>query len=109
MNWPKITGYVGVTVISISVLAEYCASIVPEPHIHAEAADVLRWAQYIGAYLVVVTGIYFIRVLKKPKEFWASILMAALSLLPLFGFLIIIGYFFWAFAKLDNEDGGLPF
>ncbi|HMM21773.1 MAG TPA: hypothetical protein PKA10_13730 [Selenomonadales bacterium] len=109
MNWPKITGYVGVTIISISFLARYCALIIPEPHAHAEIRDVLRWSQYISAYSVLVMGVYLARVLARPAELLLSVLAAAFSLIPVFGFFITVIYLFWAFAKLDREDNGLPF
>lgn len=109
MNWPKITGYVGATVIAISVLAQFCARIIPEPQTDAVVEDVTRWARYIGAYATIVIGIYLARVFNKHLYILISIPIAILSFVPLLGFYADLVFLFWAFAKLDQKEGGLPF
>lgn len=108
MNWPKITGYVALTSISISMVAHIASRIIPEYHLPAQMDDLIRWSGYLWAYAAVAMGIFLMnRTGRLTEVVWGG-LASLLCLVLKFGMFFAILYFFRAYAKLDRMDTGLP-
>jgi uncharacterized membrane protein YeiH len=108
MDWPKITGYVGLTSLMIAIIAQVAARILPEDRLTEHIRDVLRWAGYLWAYACACMGIYLAKLTRRLRELvWAGS-AAGLCLFCQSGFLVALIYFFWAYAKLDRIGKGLP-
>lgn len=111
MDWPKITGYVGVTSSAISIIAQISSAIIPEQGLDNQVRDTLRWSNFLWSYAIVTMALYITRTSHKPIYVWIGIAIAlfCLSLRSEFGIGIGLIYFFWAYAKLDQRSGNLPF
>ncbi|MCX7780483.1 MAG: hypothetical protein N2491_06150 [Negativicutes bacterium] len=109
MNWPKIIGYVGITSIAVSIVAQFAAKIVPEANTEAQIQDMLRWAGYLWAYAAFIMGIVLLKATRRFSEIVWSLLVSALCLVTPLSFLAAIAYFVRAYAILDGTDWKLPF
>jgi hypothetical protein len=109
MNWPKVTGYVGVTSAVISILSQAASRIIPEDQFATQLQDIIRWATYLWAYACIVMGLYLKKVTHRPLELVWGGLTAGICLLNPSGLIVALLYFFRAYAKLDRIDNQLPF
>lgn len=108
MDWPKITGYVGLTSVILAFLAQFAAKIIPEEETAAYIMDVLRWSGYLWAYASCCMGVFLLKLTRRPLELLWSAVSAGIALYYPVGFLFSLLYFFRAFAKIDHIDKGLP-
>ncbi|KYZ75010.1 hypothetical protein AXX12_15645 [Anaerosporomusa subterranea] len=111
MNWPKITGYVGVTSSVISIVSQVASTIVPEQGYHNQIYDMLRWSSFLWAYAIFTMAVYLSKTLERPIHvvFGLATALLCLSLRAEWGYGVGIAYSFWAYAKLDQKPGNLPF
>lgn len=112
MDWPKITGYVGVTSSAISIVSQIAADIVPEDGTSAQLRDTLRWSKYLTAYVIFIISVYLTKLSHKSFPLYIGSLTAllCLSLRSEMGIGVGLIYFFWAYAKLDKlGPDKLPF
>ncbi|MDU4960534.1 MAG: hypothetical protein E6X17_07710 [Sporomusaceae bacterium] len=110
MNWPKITGYVGITSCMISVVSQIASSIIPEHGYQNQIQDMLRWSSFLWAYTIFTMAVYLAKYAQKPSYivFGLATALLCLSVRAEAGYSLGIGYSFWAYAKLD-QNPGLPF
>ena len=101
INKWKIFGYTVITWFSLSVLASLLLDIrvmAGEPYVTIVDAQGVVWG-----WASLIMGIYLTVKLKKGDELiWGAILVFVCTL-PVIGFLIGIGYFVRAYAKLEKE------
>lgn len=111
MNWPKITGYVGVTSSAISMISQISSTIIPEHGFQEQLRDMLRWSAFFWSYAIFTMALYLGKTSQRSIHVWVGIATAllCLSIRSEFGYGIGIIYFFWAYAKLDQRPGHLPF
>jgi hypothetical protein len=111
MNWPKITGYVGVTSSAISIVSQVASTIIPEQGYPDQIRDMLRWSKFVWAYSIFAMAVYLSKTSEKPIYvlFGLATALLCLSLRTELGYGVGIAYSFWAYAKLDQKPGNLPF
>lgn len=109
MNWRKVIGLVGVTCIALSSLAQVIAGIVPDYRNVEKYQEIIRWMSYLWAYASVIMGKYLMDKTYCVMELVWGIVAAFACLIPVFGMLGGMIYFFLVFAKLDKMKNGLPF
>ena len=111
MNWPKVAGYVGVTSSAVSIVSQLAATIIPEQDFHERLSDILRWSSYFWSYAIIAMSAYLCKISLKPIHIVIGVILALTCLFiraeVVYGIGIV--YFFWAYAKLDQNPENLPY
>lgn len=109
MDWQKVTGYVGLTCLIISSLAQIIAGILPDYRNTGPIAEFIRWSLFLWAYASIVMGLYLMRLNGQLVECVWGAVAAAFCLVSLFGMFAGLVYFFRSYTKLSKLKDGLPF
>jgi hypothetical protein len=109
LDWARITGYVGLLCIAISVLASIIAAVVPDYRNMERPEEIVRWGRYLWAYAAVTMGMFLKNKTGNILELFGGVLAGGLSLLPSIAPFIVLLYSFRAFRMLSKTKGSLPF
>ncbi len=109
LDWARITGYVGLLCIVISVLASIIAAVVPDYRNMERPEEIVRWGRYLWAYAAVTMGMYVKKKTGKILELGGGVLAGGLCLISPVAPFIVLLYSFRSFLVLSKAKGNLPF
>jgi len=109
LDWARITGYVGLLCIVISVLASIIAAAVPDYRNMERPEEIVRWGRYLWAYAAVTMGMYVKKKTGKILELGGGVLAGGLCLISPVAPFVVLLYSFRSFLVLSKAKSNLPF
>lgn len=109
MDWARITGYVGLLCIVISVLAQILAAIIPDYRELEEFEETLRWSRYLWTYAILIMAIFLYTKTRRISELLWGGIAGSLCLFPAITPFVSLVYAFRAFWQLSKLKDILPF